>query len=277
MNRGFMRWPGFKRKALTLSYDDGVIFDKKLMEILDKHGIKCTFNLNSGRFGEDRRFSREESIALYTNSGHEVAVHGAHHLPLDKVPVAVAMNDVINDRIELERMFGTLIQGVAYSFGTYTDEVVEMLKMCGIKYARHIKSSEGFDVPEDWLRLAPTCGHSNAKLMDLARKFIEDDGGRSYITKKPLLFYLWGHSYSFNDADNWYIIENFAEYMGGRDDIWYATNIDIYRYTEAFDSLEFNAEGSRIYNPSAIDVYIQYYYNEYLIPAGASVEVEPKK
>ena len=47
-----MRFPGFKYKALTLSYDDDVIFDKKLMEILDKHGLKCTFNLNSGLFAE---------------------------------------------------------------------------------------------------------------------------------------------------------------------------------------------------------------------------------
>ena len=65
MNRSFMMWPGFKRKALTLSYDDGTVFDKKLIEILDKNGIKCTFNLNSGRFLKDRRMSREESIELY--------------------------------------------------------------------------------------------------------------------------------------------------------------------------------------------------------------------
>ena len=41
-------FPGGKRKALTLSYDDGVEQDITLMGILDKYGIKCTFNLNSG-------------------------------------------------------------------------------------------------------------------------------------------------------------------------------------------------------------------------------------
>ena len=86
-----------------------------------------------------------------------------------------------------------------------------------------------------------------------------------------------GHSYSFNDNDNWDVIERFCEYMGGRDDVWYATNIEIYRYTEAFDRLEFSADGSMVYNPSNIDVYIGYYFNEYLVPAGSTVKIEPKR
>ena len=46
----FLRFPEFKLKALTLSYDDGVVFDEKLISILDKYGLKCTFNINSGLF-----------------------------------------------------------------------------------------------------------------------------------------------------------------------------------------------------------------------------------
>lgn len=43
----FLRFPGFKKKAFTLSYDDGTIHDKKFVELIDKYGLKCTFNLNS--------------------------------------------------------------------------------------------------------------------------------------------------------------------------------------------------------------------------------------
>ena len=111
MTRSFMRWPGFKYKAVTLSYDDGVVFDKKLMEILDKNGIKCTFNLNSGRFEKDRRMSREESIEVYKNTPHEVATHGVYHLPLDRIGETMAAGDILNDRVALEEMFGTFIQG----------------------------------------------------------------------------------------------------------------------------------------------------------------------
>ena len=49
----FYRFPNGLRKALTLSYDDGVEQDIRLMEILDKHGIRCTFNLNSGCWAKE--------------------------------------------------------------------------------------------------------------------------------------------------------------------------------------------------------------------------------
>lgn len=44
----FLRFPEFKDKTLTLSYDDGAIYDRKLIEIMNKYGLKGTFNLNSG-------------------------------------------------------------------------------------------------------------------------------------------------------------------------------------------------------------------------------------
>lgn len=41
-------FPDGKKKALTLSYDDGVEQDRRLVEILNRYGIKATFNINSG-------------------------------------------------------------------------------------------------------------------------------------------------------------------------------------------------------------------------------------
>ena len=49
----FYRFPNGLRKALTLSYDDGVEQDVRLMDILDQHGIRCTFNLNSGCWAQE--------------------------------------------------------------------------------------------------------------------------------------------------------------------------------------------------------------------------------
>ena len=43
-------WNG-KNKAVTFSFDDGVLQDKRTIEILNKYGLKATFNLNSGKFG----------------------------------------------------------------------------------------------------------------------------------------------------------------------------------------------------------------------------------
>lgn len=272
----FLRFPGFRYKAVTLSYDDGMIFDKKLVEIIDKHGLKGTFNLNSGMFGDkdNRRLTKLEALELYTKSGHEVAIHGKKHCSLAEAPTAMATDDVLSDRVALEELFGRVITGMAYAFGHYNDNVVEILEKCGVDYARTTKTTDKFDIPTDWLRMPTTCHHKNPKLMDLARQFVDLTPPAYPWDQTAKLFYLWGHSYEFNDSDNWYIIEEFAEFIGGRKDIWYATNIEICQYVKAYDRLQFSALGDRVYNPTATDLYLRHFGKDVLVKAGQSVSLK---
>ena len=46
----YMKLKDGKSKVLTLSYDDGVVQDIRLIEILNKYGIKATFNINTGLY-----------------------------------------------------------------------------------------------------------------------------------------------------------------------------------------------------------------------------------
>ena len=275
--RRMLRFPGFKSKALTLSYDDGVAQDKRLLSIMVKYGLKGTFNINSGLFGKEPtidkgRMTAEEVIQLYAGTGNEVAVHGYKHLSLAEVDGALAANDVIEDRKNLEKMFGKIIKGMAYANGSYNDEVVQLLKTCGISYSRTTISTEKFDLPIDWLRLPATCHHANPKLMELAKEFVEGEESAYFWARKPKLFYLWGHSYEFDaQGQSWDIIENFAAYVGNREDIWYATNGEIYEYVQAFDRLQFSADGMTVFNPSALDVYIDSLSGQFKIPAGQMV------
>ena len=279
MSKTYLRFPNFKLKALTLSYDDGTRQDKRLIEIMKKNGIKGTFNINSGLFSpeytgvEKGRMSVDEALDLYPSSGMEVAVHGYYHLSLACIDKSVAINEVITDRKELEKIFGKIIKGMAYANGSYNDEVVSILENCGINYSRTVISTENFDMPNDWLRLPATCHHNNPRLMELAKTFVELDYKSYYWQNKPKLFYLWGHSYEFDNNDNWNVIENFCEYMGNRDDIWYATNGEIYDYVKAVDSLEFSADASMVKNPSSIDVYIDYLNKQHVIRAGETIKL----
>ena len=50
----YMRFPGGRQKAFTLSYDDGVRQDKRLAAIFNKYGLKCTFNVNTGMMGDEK-------------------------------------------------------------------------------------------------------------------------------------------------------------------------------------------------------------------------------
>ncbi len=274
----FMRFPEGKKKALTLSYDDGVQQDVKLIEIMQKHGLKGTFNLNSGAYAPEgkiypegtihRRMSEKQVTETYKDSGMEVAVHALTHPFLEQLSAAACTYEVVKDRENLEAQFGTIVRGMAYPFGTYSDQVVDCLKASGIAYSRTTISNCDFKIPTDWLRLEATCHHKNPRLMELAHKFVEQDTARA-----PWLFYLWGHSYEFEADNNWNVIEEFAEYTGGHDDIWYATNIEIYDYVEAYRSLVFSVNGSRVYNPTAITLYLEKAGVTYCVKPGESIEL----
>ena len=275
----FMRFPEGKKKALTLSYDDGVEQDIKLIEIMQKNGLKGTFNINSGLYAPEgkvypegtihRRMSEKQVAETYKDSGMEVAVHALTHPFLEQMSAGACTYEVVKDRENLEAQFGTIIRGMAYPFGTYSDEVVACLKAAGIAYARTTISSCEFKIPTDWLRLEATCHHRNPRLMELAHKFVEEAPNN----RAPWLFYLWGHSYEFEANDNWNVIEEFAEYTGGHEDIWYATNIEIYDYVEAYRSLVFSLNCSRVYNPTALTLYFEKGGVTYCVKSGETIEL----
>jgi len=60
MKISFDLWADGKRKALTLSYDDGNFADRQLVEVMDKYGIRGTFHLNSDRLGRDNMLTKKE-------------------------------------------------------------------------------------------------------------------------------------------------------------------------------------------------------------------------
>ena len=273
----FLRFPDFRYKAVTLSYDDGVVFDKKLIGILDKYGLKCTFNLNSGLFADQtggRKLTKDEATILYGNSPHEVAVHGVYHLSLTEVSPEAATRDVIADRENLEKQFGRIIKGMAYANGSYNDTVVKILENCGINYARTTVSTGKFDIPTDWLRMPATCHHAAPDLDLITDEFLALKENGYYWSRSPKLFYLWGHSYEFNDNNNWEIIEKFAQKVGNRDDIWYCTNGELYDYVKAYEKLEYSVDGKMIKNDTNTDIYLCYYGKTILVKAGTVYYVE---
>ncbi len=275
MMQRYLRFPDFKTKALTLSYDDGIRQDKRLIEIMQKHGLKGTFNINSGWFANNENgsnFTREEALKLYNQPGIEVAVHGHRHFSLTDMDIHLGINDILTDRKELENLFGRVIKGMAYANGSYNEEIAENLKKLGISYARTIVSTEKFDLPADWLQLPTTCHHANPRLMELAEKFVTDNEGEYYWQKDLQLFYLWGHSFEFDN--HWDIIEEFAEYVGNRKNIWYATNGEIYDYLQCAKQLQFSADGRFVRNLSCMDIYIDYIEKKRVVYAGKTIDID---
>lgn len=274
----YLRYPQGKAKAITLSYDDGVDQDIRLIELMEKHGFKGTFNLNYGKMAPDGtvyeagRIHRPMPLSMckktYASPNVEVAIHGLTHPRLERLTAPEVMREVIEDRKGLEKEFGGVIRGMAYPYGTYNDMVVDVLRLSGVAYARTTQATERFDIPKDWLRMPATCHHRHPRLMELAEEF-----DAMQVKTDPVLFYLWGHTYEFERDNNWDVIERFFDRMQGKDDVWYATNIEIYDYVKAYEALCYSADGCSVQNPTATDVWLGNEQGSVCIPAGQTVKL----
>lgn len=223
-------WNG-KKKAFTLSYDDAVESDIRLVSILNRYGLKATFNVNSGIIGTDdswkfgdftvRRLSLEGIQDLY--QGHEIAVHGVKHLNPGELGARELEAEFLQDKIALEEIFHTEIKGMAYPYGVYNDLVVETLEHMGLAYGRTVEESHGFGLQENSrMRFQPTCHHKDEKVFELLDRFIAME------PEHPQLFYLWGHSYEFDGDHNWELIEDICKKISGHEDIFYGTNAQVF-------------------------------------------------
>ncbi|MFC5448845.1 polysaccharide deacetylase family protein [Paenibacillus aestuarii] len=248
MKRVVMCFPEGRHKALTMSYDDGRNADKRLVDIFNRNGIKGSFHINSGLFGTPDRVTEEEVRSLY--AGHEVSAHTLTHPTIARCPQELLVHEIMEDRKNLERTVGYTVRGMSYPNGSYNRRIKALLPQLGIEYARVVPSHGHFGMPEDWHEWQATC-HHNHDLMNKAETFIS-----LHKTQYLYLMYVWGHSYEFDQDNNWEVIERFCAYAGGRPDIWYATNIEIVDYTKAFEQLKFSAALDFVYNPTALSVWL---------------------
>ena len=226
-----------KMKAITFSYDDGVTQDIRLAELFRKYGLKATFNLNSNLLGlpgelirdgvriNHTKVKSEDVKEIYRT--HEVAAHTLTHpfLPAIQDEEEI-IRQVEEDRLNLSELCGYEVIGMAYPCGgqNHDDRVADIIrKNTGVKYSRTIISNHSFAPQEDLYKFKPTVYHFGEfdKMVELGQKFLEMDADT------PQIFYVWGHAYEFDYAENWDRFEEFCKMMSGRDDIFYGTNKEV--------------------------------------------------
>lgn len=259
-------FPEGKHKVLTMSYDDGNTSDKRLVDIFNKFGIKGTFHLNAGWADlYDIKIPLSEIKDVY--NGHEVSSHTYTHPTIARCPLPLVVEQILKDRAGLENACGYPVRGMSYPNRSITSDIVNLLPACGIEYARTGDSTEEFSIPDNFLLWKPTC-HHNHKLLELGKKFVEHK--KSFYL---VMMYVWGHSHEFDTDNNWELMEEFCEMVGNKNDIWYATNIEIVDYMKAAKNLKFTAGMDKVYNPSAIAVWISVNGEIYSIKPGETLDI----
>ncbi len=278
----FLRFPEGRAKAVTLSYDDGCVHDIRLADVISRYGMKCTFNLNSNILRGDNNLSTEEIKKHFLAKGHEIAVHGEYHRAEGALRPIEGIREVLNCRTELENRFQMIIRGMAYpDFGITRFEnsasynkIKSYLTELDIAYARTLGGdNKEFGLPMDWHAWMPTAHHSNPDILEYIDEFLKlDTSINVYLARRaPKLFYLWGHSYEFDTDGNWELLDEICTKLGGKNDIWYATNIEIYNYVTAYNSLIYSADGKMIYNPTLYTIWIDIDGTQYTIASGETI------
>jgi hypothetical protein len=259
-------FPGGKHKALSLSYDDGRIADRRFVGMLNQAGMKGTFHLNAGFLGREGLVSTEEVSSLY--AGHEVASHTFTHPTIERCPREQIVLQVLDDRRRLEDLTGSPVRGFSYPNGSWNRAIADLLPSLGIEYARLVDTTGNFHVSNDFLAWKTTC-HHNEDLLSRARQFLE-------LSRKNMLswFSVWGHSYEFDREDNWGLLESFTSLLGGQNDIWYATVISVVDYLKAAKNIRVAVSGAFAENPSAQPVCLSVDHTFVEIPGGATVQLD---
>ena len=224
------------KKAITFSYDDAVTQDIQMIELMNKYGIKGTFNLNSQLLGTSAilngrnfrvcHYKLSPQDVPYVYEGHEVAVHTLTHVNLTTVPDEEVIRQVEQDRLNLSEIAGYEVVGMAYPCGGVNndDRVAKIIKEhTGVRYSRTTTTNNSFELQDNLYRFNPTSYHHDFdSMMALGEKFL--------VMKpdKPQIFYIWGHSYEQDlRSDYWVKLEEFFKLMAGHDDVFYGTNAQV--------------------------------------------------
>lgn len=274
-----MRYPDGKAKAFTMSFDDARKNDARFIQSFQNYGLKATFFISTGMLGQSSTIysNIDEVVAAYGDTGMEIGSHTVNHKDLPTVYEESGdeglATEITADINALEAAFGTDVLGIAYPgappYKLTDDNVINFLKNVGIGFARTAGSSNTFDIPTNWHRwTATTWVGSVADVKAFGTQFVN-----AKVSGAPLLYYIWGHAYDIDEKwGNYDEFDAFAQSMSGKDDIWYATNGEIYSYINAYNQMTVSVEADVISNPTATDLWFEYDGATYKVAAGETLE-----
>jgi len=182
------------KKYFTLSFDDGLEMDQRIIERMRHYGLSGTFNINAGMFGycprlfKIKRLPKQAVRQVY--EGFEVASHGYKHEMFRYMPRKKIEASLSRDIEELSDIMGYPIVGHAYPYDMHTSAAENYLRSHGMLYARRALGKGSFRFPDDPLKYTATCWFNAKNVFKLIDEFIE-----AQPVDAHMFFMMWGHSY----------------------------------------------------------------------------------
>ena len=250
-------YPGGKGKAFNITYDDGVMQDLRFVELMNRYGLKGTFNLNSelmrSRFAwthpngmEVKRLDMDTALWLYR--GHEIASHTRTHPYMHDLSEAEVLDQLGRDKRDLEEMLGVEVAGFAVPFDYYSPMIADCAKNSGFEYARMSEFSRSYTPCRDYWFWKTGFYHIEPGLEAFAEGFFETE-------EELALCQIVGHSYDLDAEGLWGVMGSILRRVSAAEDVWSCTNLELVRYLKAMDLAEISDNG--ICNPGNMELWFE--------------------
>ena len=270
-------YPGFKLKAVTFSFDDGTFQDYEMVNMLNHYNMKGTFNVNSKLMYKNSYFTmcgwiknyrleKHQVVDLF--KGHEIASHTSTHTGFENLSDSLLKEQIDDDIASLSKLAKYKIEGFAYPFGIYNDTIIQRLKDNGIVYARSTKCQYNFNIPSNFYTYGGTCTISCQSFPKLVNKWIK------LSPKTMKMFYIWGHSYELDMFHEHKKTFDLYGKIANKEDTWYVTNIELFKYLNAFKKLRYYKNKNKFINNSNIDLYVKVNSDELIVKANSSLIIK---
>ena len=250
-------YPQGKKKAFSITYDDGVTQDVRFVELLNKYGLKGTFNLNSELMSNGFEWTHESGLVIQRlkpevvvdlYEGHEVASHTLTHPYMSELSEEEILRQMGQDKKNLEKLFQREIYGFAVPFDYYSDLIAECAKKCGFTYARMSEERYSYVPPEEYYYWAAGAFHIMPKFKEFVEVFFETE-------EELALCQIVGHSYDLDTENMWEQIEEILQKVAEDEDVISMTNIELVRYLKAMRSATITEDG--IENHSNVELWFE--------------------
>ena len=198
-------------KVFLLSFDDGTIWDRKLIELLNKYQIPGTFNLNSGledfvwEFEGKRVIRQHLADTVEQYRGHEVASHTLTHPWLNQLPPPALRREVEEDVAAIKKIFGLSQIGFGVPFTACDDREIRIIKKY-VRYIRLSQSADSFALPEDEYHIPIHALYHDSDIREKIASF-------AAVDLSDALFVMAGHSYELELLDHWAYMEELLKYI----------------------------------------------------------------
>ena len=240
---------------ITTSWDDGSVYDRKIVDLLKKYSIRGTFYIPKEFNYQPKdgeiiiRVPDGELKTLY--AGFEIGAHSLTHAYFNDISGEQIKEEVRGSKKYLEDLTRRPVNMFCYPGGRYNEIAIEEVKKSGFVGAR---TTEIFKFNVENPFLMPTTincypfpfGSGGAKAK--SRTFLRNISLAlnlslpvgSFLSWKNLakflfdkaqsekgVFHLWGHSWEIEKNNMWKDLEDVLEYISNKDDAKYLINSEI--------------------------------------------------